>query len=95
MTLQTVPYTAKPQATGGRESGAARTNDRRLDTEFTAAALPSTLIFTAKWKKWYRVLRHLKGFGLFDSLRFGLWLVRSGAGATPSQKLRDEVLMNA
>jgi hypothetical protein len=60
MTLQTVLYTAKPQTTGGRESGAARTDDRRLDTEFTAAALSSARIFTAKWKKWYRVLRHLK-----------------------------------
>jgi len=36
----------------------------------------STLIFTAKWKNWYRVLRHNKGFGLFDSLRFALWLAR-------------------
>jgi hypothetical protein len=95
MTLQTALYTAKPQTTGGRESGAARTDDRRLDTEFTAAALSSALIFTAKWKKWYRVLRHLKGFGLFNSLRFGLWLARSGAGATPTQKLRHEVLINA
>jgi len=30
--------------------------------------------FTASRNKWYRVLRYRKGFGLFDSLRFGLWL---------------------
>jgi hypothetical protein len=35
------------------------------------------LNFTANWNKWYRVLRYRKGFGLFDSVRFGLWLARS------------------
>jgi hypothetical protein len=40
-------------------------------------AMSSVLIFTAKWKKWYRVLHYRKGFGLFDSVRFGLWLARS------------------
>jgi hypothetical protein len=34
------------------------------------------LIFTRKWTKWYRVLRYGKGFGLFDSVRYGLWLAR-------------------
>jgi len=34
------------------------------------------LIFTGKWNKWYRVLRYGKGFGLFDSVRYGLWLAR-------------------
>ena len=29
--------------------------------------------------KWYRVLRYGKGFGLFDSVRFGLWLARGCA----------------
>jgi len=77
MTLQIVLCTAKPQTTGGRKSGAARTDDCHLDTKLSSAALSSTLIFTAKWKRWCRVLRHLKGFGLFDSLRFGLWLARS------------------
>lgn len=38
--------------------------------------MPSSLILTAKWKKWYRVLRYHNGFGLFDSVRFGLWLAR-------------------
>jgi hypothetical protein len=32
------------------------------------------LIFALKWNKLYRVLRHGKGFGLFDSVRYGLWL---------------------
>jgi hypothetical protein len=34
------------------------------------------LIFAAKWNRWYRVLRYSSGFGLFDSLRYGLWLAR-------------------
>jgi hypothetical protein len=38
--------------------------------------MSSVLIFNAKWKKWYLVLRYHKGFGLFDSVRFGLWLAR-------------------
>ena len=36
--------------------------------------MSSVLDFTANWNKWYRVLRYRKGFGPFDSLRFGLWL---------------------
>jgi len=34
------------------------------------------LIFTGKWNRWYRVLGHSKGFGLCDSVRYGLWLAR-------------------
>lgn len=34
------------------------------------------LIFTLKWNKAYRVLRCGHGFGLFDSVRYGLWLAR-------------------
>lgn len=34
------------------------------------------LIFTSKWNKAYRVLRYGHGFGLFDSVRHGLWLAR-------------------
>jgi hypothetical protein len=37
------------------------------------------LIFIRKSNRWYRVLRYRKGFGLFDSVRFGLWLAR-GSG---------------
>jgi hypothetical protein len=36
-------------------------------------------IFTRNWNRWYRVLRHRKGFGLFDSVRYGLWLARGSA----------------
>jgi hypothetical protein len=39
--------------------------------------MSSVLNFTASWNKWYRVLRYRKGFGLFDSLRFALWLART------------------
>ena len=37
------------------------------------------LIFTGKWNRWYCVLRYGKGFGLFDSVRYGLWLARGRA----------------
>ena len=37
------------------------------------------LNFSREWNKWYRVLRHGKGFGLFDSVRHGLWLARGCA----------------
>jgi hypothetical protein len=36
----------------------------------------SILSFVRKWKQWYRVLRYGKGFGRFDSVRYGLWLAR-------------------
>ena len=32
--------------------------------------------FTRNWNKWYRILRYGKRFGLFDSVRYGLWLAR-------------------
>jgi len=35
------------------------------------------LIFISEWSKWYRVLRYRKGFGLLDSVRYGLWLAHS------------------
>jgi len=53
--------------------------------------MSSILIFLAWWKKWYRVLRYRKGFGLSDSMRFGLWLVRGGTGVTRSGAARAEV----
>jgi len=31
-------------------------------------------IFTRKWSRWYGVLRYRNGFGLFESVRYGLWL---------------------
>ena len=45
-------------------------NDKQKREE----AMRSILIFTTKWSKWYSVLRHRKGFGVFDSVRYGLWL---------------------
>jgi len=39
-------------------------------------AMSVILIFTVKWHRWYRVLRHGHGFGLFNSVRYGLWLAR-------------------
>jgi hypothetical protein len=43
------------------------------------------LIFMANWRKWQRELRCRKGFGLFDSVRFGLWLARGSASPTRSR----------
>jgi len=40
-------------------------------------AMALILIFAHKWNEWYPVLRHHKGFGLLDSVRYGLWLGRS------------------
>jgi hypothetical protein len=76
MTLENVLYTANAHTTRGRENGTARTDDGHLDVRLSPAAVSSILIFTANWKKWFCVLRHRKRFGLFDSVRFGLWLAR-------------------
>lgn len=40
----------------------------------TRRVMSSALIFSASWNKWYRGLHYRKAFGLFDSLRLGLWL---------------------
>jgi hypothetical protein len=40
----------------------------------------SSAVKLVAWRKWYCVLRHSKGFGLLDSVRFGLWLARGSAG---------------
>jgi hypothetical protein len=40
----------------------------------------STLSFIGKWKQRYRVLRYRKGFGLVDSVRYGLWLAQQLTG---------------
>ena len=77
MTLESVLYTANAHTTGARENATVRTDDGRLDIKLSPAAMSSILIFTASWKKWYCVLRYRKGFGLFDSVRLGLWLARS------------------
>jgi hypothetical protein len=36
-------------------------------------------IFTLKWNQAYRVLRCGNRFGLFDSVRYALWLARARA----------------
>ena len=95
MTLESVLYTASAHITGAQENGTARTDACRLDIKLSPVAMSSILIFTASWKKWFRVLRHRKGFGLFDSVRFGLRLARGGPGATPGKALADEVHMSA
>jgi hypothetical protein len=81
MTPENVLYTANAHGREGRENGTARTDACRLDIKLSPVAVSSILIFTASWKKWFCVLRHHKGFGLFDSVRFGLWLARGGAEA--------------
>ena len=37
----------------------------------------SPVLIFLKWNEWYRVLRYRKGFGLMDSVRYGLWLAHS------------------
>jgi hypothetical protein len=48
----------------------------RTERRWGRGAMGMILIFTGKWNRWYRVLRYGKGFGLFDSVRYGLWLAR-------------------
>jgi len=67
MTLENVLYST---------NGTASTDNGRLDIRVSPAAVSSILIFTASWKKWFCVLGRYEGFGLFDSVRFGLWLAR-------------------
>jgi len=45
----------------------------------------SFAVKVAAWRKWYRVLRHRKGFGLLDSVRFGLWLASGSEGLGPNR----------
>jgi hypothetical protein len=37
------------------------------------------------WRRWYCVLRHRRGFGLFDSVRFGLWLASGSQEPGPNR----------
>lgn len=39
--------------------------------------MATTLKFVRKWQASYEVLRRRNGFGLFASVRYGLWLARS------------------
>jgi hypothetical protein len=57
--------------------------------------MSSVLNFAANWNKWYRVLRYRKGFGPFDSLRFGLWLAQGQEETRPAQALSHHVRASA
>jgi len=57
--------------------------------------MPTALIFMANWRKWQRELRWRKGFGLFDSVRFGLWLARGSAEPAPKVNPRGEMYRSA
>ncbi len=57
--------------------------------------MSTALIFMANWRKWQRVLRCRKEFGLIDSVRFGLWLARGSAAPTPKVKPRGEMYRSA
>jgi hypothetical protein len=50
--------------------------------------MSTILNFAGKWSKWYRVLRHRKGFGRIDSARFGLWLAQGSEKAAIDRALR-------
>ena len=57
--------------------------------------MSTILIFIAEWRKWERVLRIRKDFGLFDSVRFGLWLARGFSGARAKVGTRKKVYRTA
>jgi len=57
--------------------------------------MSTVLIFMANWRKWQRVLRCRKGFGLIDSARFGLWLARGSAAPAPKVKPGSEMYRTA
>ena len=57
--------------------------------------MSTALIFMTNWRKWQRVLRSRKGFGLIDSVRFGHWLACGSATPRPEVKPRGEVYRSA
>ena len=57
--------------------------------------MSTVLIFMANWRKWQRVLRCCKGFGLIHSIRFGLWLARGPAAPAPKVAPKGEVYRTA
>jgi hypothetical protein len=52
---------------------------RNADKRSAAMSKSSIFMFARKWNGWYRILRHGKGFGPLDSMRYGLWLTRGCA----------------
>jgi hypothetical protein len=57
--------------------------------------MSTALIFMTNWRKWQRVLRSRKGFGLIDSVRFGLWLARGSAAPARKVQPRGEIYRTA
>jgi hypothetical protein len=57
--------------------------------------MSTALVFMTNWRKWQRVLRSRKGFGLIDSVRFGLWLARGSAAPARKVQPRGEIYRTA
>ena len=57
--------------------------------------MSTALVFMTNWRKWQRVLRSRKGFGLVDSVRFGLWLARGSAAPARKVQPRGEIYRTA
>lgn len=69
--------TCDPLCTDGkRQSMVSNSRKLRGISSGVEGAMSMILIFTGKWNRWYRVLRYGHGFGLFNSVRYGLWLAR-------------------
>lgn len=49
--------------------------ERKADEK--EGAMVQIFTFAREWSKWYRLLRHHKGFGRLDSVRYSHWLARS------------------
>jgi hypothetical protein len=48
--------------------------------------------FTRNWNACYRVLRHRNGFGVLESMRYGLWLVRGRVETAMTQVAKGEAM---
>jgi hypothetical protein len=57
--------------------------------------MSTALVFMTNWREWQRVLRSRKGFGLIDSVRFGLWLARGSAAPARKVQPRGEMYRSA
>ena len=73
-----INFTGKIALVSAGSTGTGLATEQRFVQERTDQVL-LILNFTREWNKWYRVLRYGKRFGLFDSLRYGLWLARDCA----------------
>jgi lipoyl-dependent peroxiredoxin len=64
--LEKVLYTAKTHTTGGRDGGASRTDDGRLDVRFTLPGTPGTgtnpeQLFAAGWSTCFIAIKRVAG----------------------------------